>query len=98
MGDTDDNLKQTNIHKITRLTTWSTLFWTLDSSRKKKLNKRWRKEWEIEEGEEHPKKGKKLLQSKGKRKRKKYLKQINKSASRIKATTINNRENIKEIE
>ena len=66
--------------------------------KEKKLNKRWRKEWEIEEGEEHPKKGKKLLQSKGKRKRKKYLKQINKSASRIKATTINNRENIKEIE
>ena len=36
MGDTDDNLKQTNIHKITRLTTWSTFFRTLDSSRKKK--------------------------------------------------------------
>ena len=35
MGETDENLKQTNIHKITRLTTWSTLFRTLDSSRKK---------------------------------------------------------------
>ena len=32
--DTDD-LKQTNIHKKMWLTTWSTLFWTWDGSRKK---------------------------------------------------------------
>lgn len=42
-----------------------------------------------------PKRGKKLLQSKGKRKEKKYL--INESTSRIKVT-INNQESMKEIE